>query len=614
MIYVKLRTKLISAFLVAAIITAITGGFGIYYSSSIGHYGTYVGEKLAPLGDAAMEMELSAFQAHLLFEEIMAGDTSKNIDDVWELLNETIWYCDAIAKGGKNQVGTFFPTENNAVKQRMAQIKTYVWQFIEVAKKKYDQRGDASKAGSETDVVFDQAFEKFIVLAGEAEKLIHHDMATGLASLKTDTQTAFTVMIVITLFGFLICLILALAISRYLMKQIGGEPGAIVEIASRVAAGQFDIEQTDQNVTGIFAELLKMATSLKSTVSSIQKTMNGISQGDFTNRIGEAGMTGEMGLIKDSVNKSIDMLSNSITQVVIAAEQVFSGASQISSASQALASGTTEQAASLEETASSMSEVGSRAKTNNENANQALQLSDQTLEIVERGNGQMKQMLASMDKINHTSADISKIIKVIDEIAFQTNLLALNAAVEAARAGKYGKGFAVVAEEVRNLAARSAAAAKNTTELIENAVKEVNVGVINAGKTAEILNEINAGIATVNDLVGEIATSSQEQSSSTDEVNKALAQVNNVVQQNSSISEQAASASEELSGQAMQLQELMSRFKLNQTETRQTRPPLKKPVLPRKMPAVVSQQKLPEKKSASRPKMITLDDDDFGKY
>lgn len=167
--------------------------------------------------------------------------------------------------------------------------------------------------------------------------------------------------------------------------------------------------------------------------------------------------------------------------------------------------------------------------------NQASQLTTQVMEIANRGNDQMQEMLSSIDKINGSSSEISKIIKVIDEIAFQTNLLALNAAVEAARAGKYGKGFAVVAEEVRNLAARSAEAAKSTTELIENSIKEVESGVSNAGKTTDILNEINEGVTKVNDLVGEIAAASKEQSNSTYEINVSLNQVNDVVLQNSSI-------------------------------------------------------------------------------
>lgn len=609
---ITLRTKLIAAFLTAALITAITGGFGITYSNNIGQFGVHVGEELAPLGDAAMEIKLSATKAHLLFEEIMGGDSSENIAEVWTLLEETLWYCNAIVNGGKNEEGTFFPTVNPVVRQKVEQVKESIEQFIEVAHKRYESRGETTENATEADVMFDEAFEKFIAMADEAEETIHDDMVKGLTLLKNDTQSAFNLMITITIIGFLICLVLALTISGYLMKQIGGEPDAIAKIAGQVAAGQFEFEQSDQKVSGIFAELMNMAKSLKTAVSSIQKTMNGVSQGDFTNRIGETGMTGELGLIKDSINNSMEMLSNSITQVMMAAEQVNSGAGQISSASQALASGTAEQAASLEETSSSMSEVGSRANTNKDNANQAVLLSDQTLEIVNRGNAQMEEMLSSMDKINNTSSDISKIIKVIDEIAFQTNLLALNAAVEAARAGKYGKGFAVVAEEVRNLAARSAEAAKNTTELIENSVKEVDMGVSNAGKTAEVLNEINTSIVKVNDLVGEIASSSLEQSSSTDEVNKALTQVNNVVQQNSSISEQAASASEELSGQAVQLQELMSRFKLKQTDTIQTKAPTQQSVVQQKKTDV--QQKVLEPKDTRPPKMITLDDDDFGKY
>ncbi len=390
-----------------------------------------------------------------------------------------------------------------------------------------------------------------------------------------------------------------------ILKQLGGEPDTITEIAKKITSGQFDIEQSGEKTSGVFAEFIKMANSLSASVKSIQGTMNRISQGDFTTKMDDKGMVGELGLIKDSVNNSIDMLSGTINQVIVTSEQVNEGSGQLSGSSQALASGTTEQAASLEEVSSSMSEVGSKSKTNSDNANQASQLSNQTLEVVGRGNKQMEEMLSSMDKISSSSSEISKIIKVIDEIAFQTNLLALNAAVEAARAGKYGKGFAVVAEEVRNLAARSAEAAKNTTELIENSSKEVELGVSNSGKTAEILNEIIDSITKVNDLAGEIAAASEEQNSSTEEMNKALIQVNNVVQQNSSISEEAASASEELSGQAMELQALMGRFKVNRLTKFQEAIPVEQ---------VVFEQPVVGEKGKGSSKMIALDDDNFGKY
>ncbi len=416
-------------------------------------------------------------------------------------------------------------------------------------------------------------------------------------------ENAVKMLIIMSLVSLIIGVFISLLIIRNILKQLGDDPIIISEIARDVASGQFDIEQPTENAAGIFAELVKMADSLKGAIASISGTMNRVSQGDFTESVSEAGMTGELILIKDAINNSIDMLADTIAQVVTATDQVNSGASQISSASQSLASGTSEQAAGLEEISSTMSEVGSRAKSNNDNADQATQLTAKTMEIANRGNEQMKEMLSSMDKINSSSSDISKIIKVIDEIAFQTNLLALNAAVEAARAGKYGKGFAVVAEEVRNLAARSAEAAKNTTELIENSVREVESGVSNAGKTAEVLKEINDGINKVNDLIGEIAAASQEQSTSADEINKALVQVNDVVQQNSSISEETASASEELSGQATQLQSLMGRFKLNQTATTTTM----------QQPTRV-QKEIPAQKASGSPKMITLDDDNFGKY
>ncbi len=424
------------------------------------------------------------------------------------------------------------------------------------------------------------------------------DMSGSNSSFWLTTSFVFQVAIFILFAGFLLSI-------RFVLIQLGNEPAVIAEIATKIASGQFDIEKSDKNASGIFAELLKMANSLKGAIISIQGTMNSISQGDFTIQISDEGMVGELAQIKDSVNNSIEMLSSTINQVITASEQVSEGSGQLSSSSQALASGTTEQAASLEEVSSSMSEVGSKAKTNSENANQASHLSNQTLEVVDRGNKQMEEMLSSMDKINSSSSEISKIIKVIDEIAFQTNLLALNAAVEAARAGKYGKGFAVVAEEVRNLAARSAEAAKNTTELIENSAKEVELGVSNSGKTAEILNEIIESITKVNDLAGEIAAASEEQDASTDEMSKALVQINDIVQQNSSISEEAASASEELNGQSSQLQELMSRFKTNKMNA------LQKPAFTQQ---TLIQPEVRKDKIVKSSKMITLDDDDFGKF
>ncbi len=355
--------------------------------------------------------------------------------------------------------------------------------------------------------------------------------------------------------------------------------------------------------------------SLFESIANINRVMDAVDKGDFTQRVtGEH--KGDLERLKKSINSSVEVLGKTIHQVARNSRQINSGAIELSSSAQELASGASQQAASLEEISSTMDEVKAQSSTNNDNAVQASQLSDKTIEIVGRGTKQMEEMLGSMNSINATSTDVFKIIKVIDEIAFQTNLLALNAAVEAARAGKYGKGFAVVAEEVRNLAARSAEAARSSTEMIEKSGKEVEAGVANADKTALVLNEISESITKVNDLVAEIASASKDQTTGIDEVNKGLGQINSVVQQNSSISEQTASSSEELSSRATQLEQLMARFKLDQSPAEEafmkdddteeaTVPEYKTAPLPQLEPPIT------EKRTTVQ---ITLDDENFGKY
>jgi len=209
-----------------------------------------------------------------------------------------------------------------------------------------------------------------------------------------------------------------------------------------------------------------------------------------------------------------------------------------------------------------MTEIGSQTRHNADSAQQANQLAGAAKGAAEKGSARMGEMVKAMGEINASSQEIAKLITVIDDIAFQTNLLALNAAVEAARAGRHGKGFAVVAEEVRNLAARSAKAAKETSELIESSKSKVGNGTEIANQTAAALLEIVEGVTKAADLVGEIAAASNEQAQGIAQVGQGLSQIDKVTQQNTATAEETASAAEELASQASVLQEQVAQFKL----------------------------------------------------
>ena len=310
-------------------------------------------------------------------------------------------------------------------------------------------------------------------------------------------------------------------------------------------------------VEGVNNTLDALVAPVNETVECIER----MAEGDLTVQV-TGDYKGDLAKMKDALNATLEALNDILGQVNTAADQVVSGSQQVSDAAQSLSQGATEQASSLEEITASMTEMNSQTKQNAENAQQANKLAAAARDNAQTGNDRMREMLGAMKEINDSSGQISRIIKVIDEIAFQTNLLALNAAVEAARAGVHGKGFAVVADEVRNLAQRSAKAAKETTELIENSIKKVENGTGIANETAKALNEIVSGVTKVTDLVGEIASASNEQAQGIAQVNQGLGQVDQVTQANTANAEESAAAAEELSGQATNLQHMITRFQL----------------------------------------------------
>ncbi|WP_084504888.1 methyl-accepting chemotaxis protein [Acetobacterium malicum] len=341
---------------------------------------------------------------------------------------------------------------------------------------------------------------------------------------------------------------------------------------------------------------------LKRYVDEITQTLEQMGQGNLDQQI-TTEYLGDFQAIKTALNDITTTLSTTMGEINEAAGQVESGAIQISDGGQALSQGTTEQASAIQELNASIEEVAGETKKNAMRANEANQRAQEVRSNAEVGNAQMTKMVTAMVDINESSKNISRIIKVIDDIAFQTNILALNAAVEAARAGQHGKGFAVVAEEVRSLAARSADAAKETTGLIEGSIDKVETGTKIADETAESLKEILSEIEKVTGLVGDIAQASNEQASEIAQITQGIEQVSSVVQTNSATAEESAAASEELSGQAEMLKQMVGAFQLKSTGNKANR----------FNGGIPEKKKIVDSAPAPQPKIV-LDDQEMDKY
>ncbi len=329
--------------------------------------------------------------------------------------------------------------------------------------------------------------------------------------------------------------------------------------------GNLDLRADTAGQSGAYREIVEGLNSLLEAVvepiNEAAMVLESAANKDLSSRV-KGDYKGKFAEVRDNVNATVSALDVAMSTVAEAVDQVSSASGQIASGSQSLAQGASEQASSLEEISSSLEEMASMTKQNADNSGEAHGLTESSRKAADRGNESMLRMIDAIGKIKQSADETAHIVKTIDEIAFQTNLLALNAAVEAARAGEAGKGFAVVAEEVRNLAQRSAEAAKNTTAMIEESVKNSESGVAISTEVAEVLDEIRQGSGKVNDLVAEIAAAVKEQSAGIGEVNEAVSQMDQVTQQNASNSEESASAAEELSSQAEQLRNMVSEFTL----------------------------------------------------
>lgn len=345
------------------------------------------------------------------------------------------------------------------------------------------------------------------------------------------------------------------------------------EIDSLVeAAKNGDLSQRIEvaNKKGFFRQLGEgfnaLLTELSSVFSDIAQVMSKMADGDLSQSIDKQ-YSGTFGEVKDDINKTIKQLHQILSDVTELAGEVSDTSNEISTGNNSLSSRTEQQAASLEQTASSMEELTSTVQHNAQNAQQANQLASTSRQSAEKGGAVVTNAISAMNEISTSSNKIAEIIGVIDEIAFQTNLLALNASVEAARAGEQGRGFAVVATEVRNLASRSAEAAREIKELIQDSQKKVDSGTELVNQSGQTLEMIVDDVKKVGDIVAEIAASSAQQSAGIEQVNHAVTSMDELTQQNAALAEETSSASASMSEKSRQMADLVSFFKLSQAQS-----------------------------------------------
>ena len=425
-------------------------------------------------------------------------------------------------------------------------------------------------------------------------------------------KSALILIIALSLIAVVIGVVVAFMIVRNLMKQLGGEPDYAADAVGKIAAGDLSMDLVvkpgdtssllysmkvmqdslrtivaeikniveaaavrgdfgvkmditgKQGYTKELSELLNQLSNITETgISDVVRVANALAKGDLTQTISKD-YPGSFDEMKTGINGTVENLKQLVGEIKDATDTINTASKEIAAGNSDLSQRTEEQASSLEETASSMEELTSTVRQNAENAKQANQLAIGASDVAGKGGAVVSQVVTTMDSINESSRKIVDIISVIDGIAFQTNILALNAAVEAARAGEQGRGFAVVAGEVRNLAQRSAAAAKEIKTLIGDSVGKVEDGSKLVAQAGQTMEEIVSSIRRVTDIMSEITAASVEQSQGIEQVNLAITQMDEVTQQNAALVEEAAAAAEALEEQAQNLSVSVATFKVEE--------------------------------------------------
>lgn len=529
----KLSTRMI--FLVGVLLSAmiVSNGISIYKINTIGSYLVEIAEEDIPITNLLAEITTKQVKQALELERavrvVLEYDQShqkfdgayNNFLKLSESVNTDINSAEKIALAGVDLA------HSPEAAEKFKEISNKLLD-IEGKHKLFDEHGielldNIKRIGfnAELEALLSDIEEQEGLLIVELENLLHNledfTAATALEAEQLEQQ-ALKLIAIVFVIGAILGLFVSITTYISVARQMGSDPNCIMNFAKDISDGELrphNGEQTNKKLTGVFNAMVNMRAGLAEVVDSIKTS----------------------------------------------AAEVQNGSVEIARGNLNLSTRTEQQASNLEKTASNIKEMTGSVKQNADNAQHANELVKTALDRAERGGDVVGNAVSAMNEINHSSSKIADIISVIDEIAFQTNLLALNAAVEAARAGEQGRGFAVVASEVRSLAGRSATAAKEIKDLIQDSVIKVESGTELVNRSGKTLEEIVSSVVQVSDIVAEITSSCQEQSVGIDHVNNAIGLMDDLTQQNASLVEQVAASSEKIGTQARELKESIAFFK-----------------------------------------------------
>jgi len=559
----RVSAKLIVSFLIVAILAAFVGGVGIYgmWSINTGASAMY-DDQTVPMPHMAKVIEMLQRQRACMRELIIAAAT-----DDFELLEDAFSRVQSYRAIMLEHMDFYETTiKDPTAKDLFAEgRRLYETSFMECMDLIYASARDGVEA-AELYIIMTRFTPDVNRIVANFDKCMEMKIEDAHQADQTG-DALFAMMMTVIVIVLFVVVAIAIFLAFYISGLIS-KPLVILSSFMKKAGSTGDIALRPEDIEAIgrfsaikdeIGQTIDGSAAFVGHVTNIAKALETIASWDLTPEIELLSSDDTMG---KSMKQMLDNLNSMFSEINSAAAQVSTGASQVADGAQSLAQGSTEQAATVEQLSASISDIAKKTTDNADMAIRTATLADTIMRNAEIGSRQMSEMTSAVNEINQASQNISKVIKVIDDIAFQTNILALNAAVEAARAGQHGKGFAVVAEEVRNLAAKSAEAAKETGDMIQNSREKAELGAKIAGDTAASLVEIVSGINESSLLVNNIAKSSEDQSIGIRQINEGIDQVAQVVQQNSATAEESAAASEEMSGQSDMLQQLISRFKI----------------------------------------------------